>query len=153
MGHTHSQAQVTCVYSLQTVHQGMVPSSTFPNSRDLFEHFHSRSLSTVAGWGVAGWAGQRMVGTGELFVYLSVSFASFIPVNTASYTSFHICAVFFGEVCTWISKWVKWSISDTVPARSDMENSITLRLRHSGVPASFFTTSQGQGWVFSGERR
>ena len=43
-----------CVHSLQTVHQGMVGSATCPYCRDFFVHFHTQSLSTMAGWGVAG---------------------------------------------------------------------------------------------------
>jgi hypothetical protein len=53
---------------LQTVHQGMVGSATCPYCRDFFVHFHTQSLSTVAGWGVAVWAGHTIAGSGMLFL-------------------------------------------------------------------------------------
>ena len=43
---------------LQTNSQGILVFATFPNSSVSSEHIHAPSSSTVAGWGLAGWAGH-----------------------------------------------------------------------------------------------
>ena len=44
----------------QTESHGMVPSSTCPYFCGVSEHDQAPSSSTVAGWGVSGWAGHTM---------------------------------------------------------------------------------------------